>query len=180
VAGSVFGTILTDGPAQWRDFAEDAGTMLSLSVWFIFGAVMVVPGLEDVTWRQVVFALAALTAVRMVPVALSLVGSGLDRASVLFVGWFGPRGLASIVFGLIAVDALHGTDERVVLGTVTTTILLSVVLHGITAGPGARRYGLAMAGVGHDRPEHAAVTPVAARGFARASAPRPGRVDGGT
>ena len=75
-------------------------------MWFAFGAVMLVPGFEDAGWRDVVFALLALTLLRMIPVGIALAGSGLDRATVAFVGWFGPRGLASVVFGLLAVDAL--------------------------------------------------------------------------
>ena len=82
------------------EFSDEAGTLMSLLVWFVFGAVMLVPGLDGATWRDVVFAVLALTVVRMVPVALSLVGAGLDRSTVAFVGWFGPRGLASVVFGL--------------------------------------------------------------------------------
>ena len=73
----------------------------------------------------------------MVPVAISLLGSGQDRATIAFVGWFGPRGLASVVFALLAVEELGGTDPRVVAAvhTIAITILLSVVAHGITARP---------------------------------------------
>ena len=72
-------------------FTEEAGTP-SLLVWFGFGAVMLVPGLEDLTWRDVVFAVLALTVLRMVPVALALAGSGLDGVTVAFIGWFGLAG----------------------------------------------------------------------------------------
>ena len=102
---------------------------------------MLGPGLADVGWRDVVFALLALTVLRMVPVALALAGSGLDRATVAFVGWFGPRGLASVVFGLIAVDSLAPEESKVVLAAVTLTVALSVLLHGISASPLAARYG---------------------------------------
>jgi NhaP-type Na+/H+ or K+/H+ antiporter len=167
VSGSAFGSVLTTTDIAWRDFAEETGTLLSLTVWFIFGAVMLVPGLQDVNWRQVVFALAALTLVRMVPVAISTAGTRLDKATVLFIGWFGPRGLASVVFGLIAVDTLHGADARVVLGTVTATVLLSVVLHGVTAGVGARAYGESIARTHPDGPEHASVHPVITRSLVK-------------
>jgi NhaP-type Na+/H+ or K+/H+ antiporter len=76
----------------------------------------------------------------MVPVALALAGSKLDRATVAFIGWFGPRGLASVVFGLIAVDALEPAQSKVVLAAVTLTIALSVLLHGVSASPLASRY----------------------------------------
>ena len=114
---------------------------MSLLVWFVFGAVMLVPGLDGATWRDLAFAVLALTVVRMLPVALSLVGAGLDRSTVAFVGWFGPRGLASVVFGLVAVDTLAPTEARVVLAAVTVTVALSVLLHGVTASPLAARYG---------------------------------------
>jgi NhaP-type Na+/H+ or K+/H+ antiporter len=102
---------------------------------------MLVPGLEDAGWRDLAFALLALTVLRMVPVALALAGTGLDRATVAFVGWFGPRGLASVVFGLIAVDALEPSQSKVVLAAITLTVALSVLLHGVTASPLAARYG---------------------------------------
>ena len=102
---------------------------------------MLVPGLEDAGWRDVLFALLALTVLRMVPVALALVGTGLDRATVAFVGWFGPRGLASVVFALLAVDAFEPSQSKAVLAAVTLTVALSVLLHGVSASPLAARYG---------------------------------------
>ena len=107
VGGMAFGTIDHHRDEAALHFTEQTGTLLSLVVWFTFGAIMLVPGLEDLDWRDVVFAVLALTAVRMIPVSLSLVGSGLDRVTVVFIGWFGPRGLATIVFGLIAVDSVR-------------------------------------------------------------------------
>ena len=115
VAGMVFGTVDHQDHEVDLRFTEQGGTLLSLLVWFMFGAVMLGPGLADLGWRDVVFALLALTVVRMVPVAIALAGSGLDRATVGFVGWFGPRGLASVVFGLIAVDSLAPAQSKVVL-----------------------------------------------------------------
>ena len=135
VAGMAFGTVDHHNDEAALRFTEQAGTLLSLLVWFIFGAVMLVPGIEDLGWRDVVFALLALTLLRMVPVAIALAGTGLDRATVAFVGWFGPRGLASVVFGLIAVDSLAPSDSKVVLAAVTLTVALSVLLHGVSASP---------------------------------------------
>ncbi len=84
------------------------------------------------------YALISLTAVRMVPVALSLIGSGLNRDSVLLVGWLGPRGLASIVFALIAFDQLGPNKGGVLVGhVIAVTVTLSVLLHGLSAGPTA-------------------------------------------
>jgi sodium/hydrogen antiporter len=141
VAGIAFGTADRHNDEAMVQFTEEAGTLLSLLVWFVFGGAMLVPGIEDVGWRDVVFALLALTVLRMVPVALALAGSRLDRATVAFIGWFGPRGLASVVFGLIAVDALEPAQSKVVLAAVTLTVALSVLLHGVSASPLAGRYG---------------------------------------
>jgi sodium/hydrogen antiporter len=140
IAGMAFGT-LAIGDTELLAFGEEAGTLLSLLVWFSFGAVMVVPGFEGAGWQDVVFALLALTVVRVVPVALALVGSGFDKPTAAFIGWFGPRGLASVVFGLIAVDSLGPADGHLVLCAVTVTVTASVLAHGISASPLARRYG---------------------------------------
>lgn len=156
VAGMTFGTTATE--TDLLVFAEEAGTLMSLLVWFTFGAVMVVPGFEEVGWREVLFAGLALTVARMLPVALALAGSGFDRATVAFIGWFGPRGLASVVFGLIAVDSLAPTDARLVLGAVTVTVTLSVIAHGLTASPMAQRYGQRVHRLHHSRPEHKPTT----------------------
>jgi NhaP-type Na+/H+ or K+/H+ antiporter len=152
VAGMAFGTVVTDN--ELLGFAEEAGTLLSLLVWFLFGAVMVVPGFEAAGWREAIFAVLALTVVRMVPVALALAGSGVDRATVAFIGWFGPRGLASVVFGLIAVDSLAAKEAHLVLGAVTVTVTLSVIFHGVTGSPLAERYGRISHQLHPDRPEH--------------------------
>ena len=147
VGGMAFGSIAHHREDDGLRFTEESGTLLSLLVWFAFGAVMLVPGIEDAGWRDVVFALLALTLLRMIPVGIALAGSGLDRATVAFVGWFGPRGLASVVFGLIAVDALAPQASKAVLAAVTVTVAASVLLHGITASPFAARYGTHMAGL---------------------------------
>jgi NhaP-type Na+/H+ or K+/H+ antiporter len=153
LAGMAFGSLYRESH-EVLGFAEETGTLLSLLVWFVFGAVMLVPGIRAASWRDVVFAVLALTLVRMVPVALSLVGAGLDRTTVAFVGWFGPRGLASIVFGLIAVDSLAPAQSQVVLSAVVVTIALSVLAHGVSASPLARRYADRVEGLHGDRPEH--------------------------
>ena len=136
-------------------FADDTGELLSLLVWFLFGAAMIVPAFEHLVWQDIVFALLALTIIRMVPVAIALAGTGLDRATVLFVGWFGHGGLASVVFALIAYDSLDPSDANYVISAVGLTVVLSVVAHGITAAPFATRYGRHAAGLHPDQPEHA-------------------------
>jgi NhaP-type Na+/H+ or K+/H+ antiporter len=93
--------------------------------------------------RPILYAVLSLTVIRMVPVAISLIGSRLALPTVAFIGWFGPRGLASIVFGILAVDALAqaGTSAGPLASTVAWTVLFSVVAHGLTAGALAARYG---------------------------------------
>jgi len=163
VAGMAFGTVDHHNDEAALQFTEEAGTLLSLLVWFIFGAVMLVPGLEDLGWRDVVFALLALTLLRMLPVAVALAGTGLDRGTVAFVGWFGPRGLASVVFGLIAVDSLAPSESKVVLAAVTLTVALSVLFHGISASPLAARYGAYASRLGPAGPEHTVAAPISTR-----------------
>ncbi len=140
VGGLAFGAVV-HRPARKASVQFDTrtGDLLSLLVWFFFGTILV-KALESATWQTVVFAILALTVMRMVPVAVGLLGTRLGRPSVLFIGWFGPRGLASVVFGLIAFDAFTGSTSDTVIDAVTLTILLSVIAHGLTARPGIRLY----------------------------------------
>ena len=125
------------------ELPELLGEILALFVWFLFGAALVPVVIDHLDVATVGFALLSLTMLRMVPVALALLGAGLDRPTVLFVGWFGPRGLASVVFVLLAVEEL-GESPAVgqAIAAVCLTVLLSVVLHGVSAGPLGRRYVL--------------------------------------
>jgi len=120
--------------------ASDVGGILSAVVWLMFGA-MLVPALDGFDWQAAVFAVLALTLVRGAAVAVSLLGVGFDRATVRFLAWFGPRGLASVVFCLIAYDELTVADGRFVLTATVTVVLASVIAHGVSAGPLAERYG---------------------------------------
>jgi NhaP-type Na+/H+ or K+/H+ antiporter len=136
-------------------FTEDIGLYASFAVWAIFGMLFAGPLLRaELGWRPVLYAVASLTLVRMVPVAVSLAGTRLHTSTTLFVGWFGPRGLASVVFTLIAVESLeHTPGVSLLLAVATWTILLSVVLHGLSATPLAQRYGAAVARMGADASE---------------------------
>jgi NhaP-type Na+/H+ or K+/H+ antiporter len=134
VGGMAFGSVMDKGEQDAIELTTDAGSLGSVIVWFLFG-VLLVPVLEHASWSAVVYALISLTIVRMVPVALALLGTGIDRPAVLFLGWFGPRGLASVVFALIAFDGLEGADARLVLSTITVVVLMSVIAHGVTARP---------------------------------------------
>jgi NhaP-type Na+/H+ or K+/H+ antiporter len=163
LAGMAFGSVVREGLDDIVVFAERIGGLLALMIWLMFGAVMVVPGFRAATWQDFVFAAVALTAVRMVPVAMALAGSGLDRFTVGLVGWFGPRGLASVVFGLIAYDALDQAAGNQVLAVVVVTVTFSVVVHGLSAGPVAARYGTYVQTLTDHRPEHATTAPFRTR-----------------
>jgi sodium/hydrogen antiporter len=139
VAGLGHAAVTRGEERETLEFTHHLGAVMSWFVWFVFGASMV-PLLTDATWRDAVFAVAALTAVRMLPVALSLTGAGLDRPTVAVLGWFGPRGLASVVFALLTVGVLPGAEARTVVITITATVLLSVIAHGVSAAPVATRY----------------------------------------
>jgi NhaP-type Na+/H+ or K+/H+ antiporter len=130
------------GPAaRYVPFVEETGTLVSLLVWLLFGAIAVVPAFEELSWQAVVYAALSLTVIRMVPVALALTGSHLGHATAAFVGWFGPRGLASVVFGLLALETLGEAAARPATTVIAFTVLLSVVAHGLTADPLANRFG---------------------------------------
>ncbi|HSR22087.1 MAG TPA: cation:proton antiporter [Candidatus Eisenbacteria bacterium] len=141
VAGLAFGAVRRRHDATLLPFVEESGSLVSLLVWLAIGAIAVVPALRSLTWQTVVYAVLSLTLVRMAPVAVALAGARLGAAATLFVGWFGPRGLASVVFGLLALEELGQEAAGPVIPVIAFTVLLSVIAHGVTAGPLARRYG---------------------------------------
>jgi NhaP-type Na+/H+ or K+/H+ antiporter len=146
-------------PLTW--FTEAEGQLLSLSVFFVFGA-LVIGLIRDLRYEVALYALLSLTAIRVLPVALSLLSTGLAGVSVLFTGWFGPRGLASIVLGLIVVAAaprLGGQDDIEMV--VALTVLLSVLLHGVTATPLSAAYARRVEGMAVDAPEKQGVVEAA-------------------
>jgi len=126
-------------------FLDQAGGAVSLLVWTAFGAVAVPIALARLDWTVLLYAVLSLTVVRMVPVVLALLGAGLDRRTVLFVGWFGPCRLASLVFALLALEEI-GTAAADAVAVIAVTVLLSVLAHGVTAAPLAARYGAAEGG----------------------------------
>ena len=148
VAAFVAGTAFA-GSARWLQDEESSlgltealADPLGFAVWFAFGLVAVPLLVDHVGWAEVAFAVLALTVLRMVPVALALLGTGLRAPTVAFVGWFGPRGLASVVFALLAAEGLElDADLTRVLTTICLTVLLSVLAHGLSADPLSARYG---------------------------------------
>lgn len=157
--GLAFGACAGRRARAELEFLEQTGTLLASLVWIAFGAITVPIMLDRLDAVTVLYAALSLTVVRMLPVALVSIGAGVDRATVLFVGWFGPRGLASLVFALLALEAL-GTEADEAVSIVTTTVLLSVLAHGLTSAPLARRYGRSASArppgpdPTHSRPQH--------------------------
>lgn len=141
VAGIAFGAATReDEHASRLVYARRSGQLLGFAVWFLFGAGVLARHLDLVTWPVVLYAVLSLTVLRMLPVAVALVGTRLPWDTVLLTGWLGPRGLASIVFGILAADTVQGDAGQSVLGVVAVTVALSVVLHGLSAGPLAGWY----------------------------------------
>ena len=119
--------------------AEGTGDALALLTWVVFGAAVVWQMSDRITGATILYATLSLTLIRMLPVYLSLAGSSIAPADRLFIGWFGPRGLASIVFGIIILDARLSNADAV-LGTIVCTVLISVIAHGVTANPLVRAF----------------------------------------
>jgi NhaP-type Na+/H+ or K+/H+ antiporter len=153
VGGLTFGNTLHKKCRYLYEFAESEGQILILLTFTVFGAVLLPQLFGTVTVACIIFALLALTVLRILPVAVSLAGTGINPATTGFLGWFGPRGLASILFVLVIVEESDLPNESLILTVVTLTVALSVLLHGITAGPAARWYGGMSAQMG-DSPEN--------------------------
>jgi NhaP-type Na+/H+ or K+/H+ antiporter len=148
IAGALFGATAHHRFHQATELTEDVGLYASFAVWLIFGAVFAGPVLRDGWhWRPILYAALSLTLVRMAPVAAALIGTRLRLDTVAFVGWFGPRGLASVVFTLLVYEEFHGASPANGVAEVATwTILLSVLAHGLSAGPLASGYARRLAG----------------------------------
>ncbi|MGA3317281.1 MAG: cation:proton antiporter [Candidatus Korobacteraceae bacterium] len=135
------------------EFAEEWGQILNLAVFFMFGMV-VVRDWAQFTPARWVYAILSLTVVRMLPVALALIGTRLSLPSVFFMGWFGPRGLASIVLGLVYLEQeLHLPSESAIRATVMLTVVLSIFAHGLSAMPGISIYARKVAALNSSAPE---------------------------
>jgi len=136
------------------EFAEEWGQLFNLAVFFLFGMVVVRnwPQFGPSAW---LYAVLSLTLVRMLPVAVALMGTHLSRASVIFMGWFGPRGLASIVLGLVYLEEeLHLPGEPTIRIAVIVTVFLSIFAHGLSAMPGSILYARRIASLAAAAPEH--------------------------
>ena len=139
--GLAYGSFCSIRAGTLTNFVEEEGQLFSLIIFFFFGAVLMPAAMNSFTAYCVLYAILSLTVIRMAPVALSLVGLNLKWPTVAFLGWFGPRGLASILFLLIAVE--HNEIEQLseLQAIVYVTVFLSIILHGVTAAPFSKRYG---------------------------------------
>jgi len=141
VAGAVFGNSYRHDIHFIEEFMEGAGQLLTMASFLVLGALMLPDGLAHATWPTILIAVGFLTVVRMLPIWISLIGTGLALKEKLFLGWFGPRGLASVLFTLIVMDEFDFPHEEELLACVSLTVALSVLLHGISATPLAKRIG---------------------------------------
>jgi sodium/hydrogen antiporter len=140
VGGFVFGVLRRRIGGEVGHLSEELGEVLSAVTFIVFGAVLLGPALGDLTWSIALYAVLSLTVVRLVPVAIAMIGTGARRPTLAFLGWFGPRGLASIVFAVLVLEEGGLPHDDLILTTIFVTIGLSVLAHGLTAAPLAERY----------------------------------------
>jgi NhaP-type Na+/H+ or K+/H+ antiporter len=139
VAGVLYGLLVRSDTATTMGYTEQTGAVLDAVTFLVFGAVLLGPALEALSWQIVIYALLSLTVVRMLPVAIAMWGTHAKVPTVAFIGWFGPRGLASIVFAVFIEDT-HQAHSSTILTATYLTVGLSVLLHGLSAAPLVRRY----------------------------------------
>jgi sodium/hydrogen antiporter len=140
VGGFVFGAIRRRSGGEIGHLIEELGEVFNGVTFIVFGAVLLGPVLGDVTWSVALYAVLSLTIIRMIPVAIAMIGTGARKPTLAFLGWFGPRGLASIVFAVLVLEEGGLPHDNLILLTTYVAIGLSVVAHGLTAAPLANRY----------------------------------------
>ena len=145
--------------SETETFGDAEGDLLSLVVFFLVGAVLLPDALGDAGWRHALYAALSLTAVRMLPVALCLLGLGLKPVTLGFLGWFGPRGMASVIYLLLVRGEHDVPGEADLTAAVLLTVAASILLHGVSASPLSSWYAGRMEDGGGDRREHREVTP---------------------
>ena len=140
VAGMVFRLALGRDPEELNQLTEEVGSLLNGVTFVLFGAILLGPALTELTWQLGLYALLSLTVVRMAPVVIAMWGSHARGPTLGFLGWFGPRGLASIVFAVIVIEESQLPHEHLLVLAIYLTVGLSVLAHGVTAAPLAERY----------------------------------------
>jgi NhaP-type Na+/H+ or K+/H+ antiporter len=134
-AGMMLGTRTETIRERIREFGEAESQAMVLFIFLLFGMILVPISYPFWDWRALVYALLSLTVIRMLPVAISLIGSGLPKSTIWFIGWFGPRGIASVLYLLMMVLKLGSEGYERIISVISLTVLLSIFLHGITAVP---------------------------------------------
>jgi NhaP-type Na+/H+ or K+/H+ antiporter len=140
VGGLLFGALRKDSGGDVSHFLEQGSELLNAATFVVFGAAVLGPALHHLGWRVFMYTLLSLTVVRMVPVAIAMVGTRAERPTVVFLGWSGPRGLASIVFGVLVANEANLPHEQDILVAIALTVAVSVFAHGLSAGPLTERY----------------------------------------
>ena len=135
VAGMVFRAVINRDPGEMNRLTEEVGSVLSGVTFVVFGAILLGPALGELSWELALYAVLSLTVVRMVPVAIAMLDSHVRLPTLGFLGWFGPRGLASIVFAVIVIEESQLPHEHLIVLAVYLTVGLSVFAHGLTAAP---------------------------------------------
>ena len=140
VGGFVFGAVRRDVGGEVGYLVDQGGEVLNAVTFLMFGAVILGPAIDDLGWEALLYAVLSLTVVRMLPVALATLGTRARPPTIAFLGWFGPRGLASIVFAVILVEEAALPHQETLLLAVVATVGLSVYAHGLSALPLTERY----------------------------------------
>jgi len=156
-AGLTLGNTSKTVCACLYEFGEAEGQLLTLITFMIFGAFMVLPELSNINWQIILYGALSLTMIRMIPVALSLIGVGLKLPTMLFLGWFGPRGIASILFALLILEESGITNGNEIFSVIMVTVLFSVFTHGLTSVPLSNWYARKIERLKHTQkeiPEH--------------------------
>lgn len=144
IAGVATGNTLKHVNEEIYEFAESEGQLLNLIIFFLFGVALLPQVWSHIDASVVIYALLSLTVIRMLPVFVSLIGKHFRWETTLFLGWFGPRGLASILFVLLVLEHANLAHESLVFDTVIVTVALSILLHGISALPGVNAYAMVL------------------------------------
>jgi len=140
VGGLTFGRLVVASYPDIGNFAEDLAEVLTMVAFMIFGALLLQPRFGEFTWEMLAYAFLSLTLVRMLPVAISMIGTHLRPPTLLYMGWFGPRGLASLIFAAIVIEEVDIPATDLMVNIVILTVALSILLHGITAYSGSNAY----------------------------------------
>ncbi len=144
VGGMAFGNFIRNECDFLFEFMETEGQILMLITFLVFGLALLPEGIAGFDWAHLAYAVLSLTLIRMAPIALSLLGSGVRLPTIAFLGWFGPRGLASILFVLLILEEAEIRHAQDILSVTVLTVALSTLLHGLTAAPLATAYARAV------------------------------------